>query len=218
MNLNKVLLVPFVALLMGACKHEVPDDPAPEVCFENDVLPIFQSSCAKSGCHDAITRADGYQLDTYNNIIARGIRPGDPSDSEIYEVLQEDGDDRMPPPPNPPLTSSQIRLIYNWIKQGARNTTGCATACDSSQFTYSGQIKPIMQNHCLGCHTGSTATGGFIDLSTYQGVKEQADFESLLGSISHTTGYSAMPKNSAKLSDCKITLVRKWIQAGAPNN
>ena len=218
MHLTKVLFIPFTAALMMACKHEIPQNPGPEVCFETDVLPIFQSNCAKSGCHDAITRADGYRLDTYNHIIAKGVRPGDPSDSEIYEVLLEDGNDRMPPPPNQPLTGSQIKLIYDWIKQGARNTTGCAPTCDSSQFTYSGQIKPIMETHCLGCHTGSTDAGGFIDLSTYQGVKEQADLESLLGTINHTTGYSPMPKNSAKLSDCKIALIRKWIQAGAPNN
>jgi mono/diheme cytochrome c family protein len=116
------------------------------------------------------------------------------------------------------LTTDQIRLVANWINQGARNTSGCAPDCDSSNITYSGKVRSILQTHCLGCHTGSTATGGFIALDTYQAVKDQVDFGALQGVIEHAPGFSAMPKNSAKLSDCKITIIRKWIEAGAPNN
>lgn len=206
--------------LLTSCKHEIPATPGTDtdVCFESDILPLFQSNCAKSGCHDAASREDGYQLDTYANIIARGIRPGNAAGSKIYEVLLEDGNDRMPLPPNPRLTADQIGKIADWINQGARNTTGCATACDSTNITYSGKVRAILQTHCLGCHTGSTATGGFIPLETYQAVKDQVDFGAFPAVIEHATGYSPMPKNSAKLSDCKIAIIRKWIEAGAPNN
>jgi hypothetical protein len=40
----------------------------------------------------------------------------------------------------------------------------------------------------------------------------------LLGSINHTNGYSAMPQNAAKLSDCQIAVIKQWMDANTPNN
>ena len=222
--MNKWLIF-FLSALTAAftfsCKHEIPKAPGTPgtagVCFESDVLPIFQSYCGKSGCHDAGTAADNYVLDTYNNIISRGVRPGNASDSKLYEVLIKSGDDRMPQPPNDPLSAAQINLVAQWINEGALNTAGCAPVCDSSSFTYSGNVKPILQTHCLGCHSGIAIDGGFIPLDTYDGVREMVNGNFLLPAI-YQTGAYPMPKNGAKISDCKITIIRKWIEAGAPNN
>ncbi len=210
-----------VSILVISCKHEIPklpDTPGPtDICFENDILPIFQNYCAKSGCHDVATAADEYILNSYSNIVARGVRPGNAANSKIYEVLTEDGDDRMPQQPNEPLTATQISLIAQWINEGAKNTTGCAPVCDSSSFTYGGNVKPILQTHCLGCHSGLASAGGYIPLDTYDGVKEMVNGNFLLPAIEQT-GAFPMPKNAAKISDCKIAIIRKWIEAGAPNN
>ena len=224
------LLVPGICLLLifVSCKHEIPvapggGDPGPgpgddtTICFENEILPIFQSYCAKSGCHDAATASDNYVLDSYSNIVARGIRPGNAANSDIYEALIEDGDDRMPQQPNDPLSATQISKIAQWINEGAQNTTGCAPVCDSSNFTYSGGVRPILQTYCLGCHNGDAVSGGFIPLGTYEGVRDAANGNMLLPAIQHI-GSFPMPKNGAKLSDCKIAVIRKWIEAGAPNN
>ena len=204
-----------------SCKHEIPAVvpviPAPTVCFASDVLPLFQSTCAKSNCHNALTASDGYQLDNYTNIISKGIIPGDSTNSTIYKALIGDGVQRMPQDPNNPLTAAQIHIIATWIKEGATNTVDCEGACDSSQFTYSGQVIPILQTNCLGCHSGFAIDGGFIPLDTYDGIKEQVNGNFLLPAINHTGSYP-MPKNGNKLSDCKITIIRKWIEAGAPNN
>ena len=54
------------------------------ICFESEILPIFLSNCAKSGCHDAASHEEGYVFDSYNGIM-KGIKPGDPNDSEIFE-------------------------------------------------------------------------------------------------------------------------------------
>ncbi len=221
--MNKGLILFFIVSLMAAtsCRHEIPklpDPPGPTgICFENDIMPIFQNYCAKSGCHDAATAADGYVLDTYANIISKEVRPGNAADSKIYEVLIEDGDDRMPQQPNDPLSTAQISLIAQWINEGAKNTVGCAPACDSSSFTYSGNVKSILQTHCLGCHSGLAEAGGYIPLDTYAGISEQVNGNFLLPAIEQT-GSFPMPKNGVKISDCKITIIRKWIEAGAPNN
>lgn len=211
-----------ICLIVLSCRHEIPVVAIPPagntVCFENDVLPIFQSYCAKSGCHDETSRQNNYQLDTYANIVSRGIIAGDSSNSRIYQrITATDPALVMPQTPNIPLTPVQIHTIALWIKEGASNTTNCDPVCDSSQFTFSGTVQPILQTHCLGCHGGLAIDGGFIQLDNYDGVKEQVTSNILYPAITHT-GANPMPKNGNKLSDCKIAVIRKWIEAGALNN
>jgi hypothetical protein len=186
------------------------------VYFVNDVMPIIASNCAMSGCHDAVTRADGVDLTSYAKIM-NYVRAGNATRSELYEVIIDtDPDKRMPPPPRSPLTAAQIAKIQKWINQGARNNS-CTSGCDTTRFTYAAIIKPMIDNKCAGCHKAGSL-GGNVDLSTYAGTRVVALNGKLVGSIMHQTGFSPMPKNTAKLSDCEITQVRKWVAAGSLNN
>ncbi len=91
--------------------------------------------------------------------------------------------------------------------------------CDTANVTFSLSVKPLLQSYCYGCHSNSTSSlGGNIRLEDYADVKIRADDGSLYGSISHSGGFSTMPLGAAKLQDCKIALVQKWIDTGAPNN
>jgi uncharacterized membrane protein len=214
--------------VINSCKHEVPvltvdTTPIPGpvanngVCFESEILPLFQSNCAKSGCHDAATHTEGLILDSYANIIRKDIIPGKADNSKLYRVLFETGKDKMPPAPNADLTAAQKALIGKWINEGAKNTTNCNNTCDSNQFKYGANISIIINSYCTGCHSGTAASGN-IDLSTYNTVKIQAANGRLVGAVTHAAGYSAMPKNANKLSDCQITQIKKWVAAGALNN
>jgi hypothetical protein len=90
--------------------------------------------------------------------------------------------------------------------------------CDTSNVTFSGDVFPIIQNSCLsGCHSGSSPSAG-ITLSTYAGVKAKVTDNRLYGSITHASGFSAMPKGGSKLTDCNLSKIKAWIDAGAPNN
>ncbi len=89
--------------------------------------------------------------------------------------------------------------------------------CDTTNITYSRTIKTIISESCLSCHQGSGAGGG-VDLSSYSNVKTQADNGKLLGTIKQLSGFSPMPKGTAKLSDCKINQVDIWIRKGSQNN
>jgi uncharacterized membrane protein len=226
-NYFYILAVLITSLtVINACKHEIPQAVVSvtpvtggtnEVCFESQILPIFQTNCAKAGCHDAATHADNYIFDTYANIISKDVRPGNASTSKVYEVLFETGNKKMPPAPNTDLTLAQKALIGRWINEGAKNTVNCNVTCDSSQFKYGANVSAILGTYCLGCHSGIAPSGG-IDLSTYASVKNVATNGRLVGAVSHAPGYSAMPKNASKLSDCQIAQIRKWVNAGAPNN
>jgi mono/diheme cytochrome c family protein len=221
------LIVSFLFVFIISCRHEALIDPppgvtppppgAPLICFETNVLPIFVSNCAKSGCHDANTRADGIRLDNYTSIM-KGIKPNLPNDSKYWKVIiTTDNDDRMPPPPAAPLSKAQKDSIYKWIVQGAQNTTNCASAgCDLTQFSYNAIVKPILQNNCNGCH-GATAPSAGLNLTDYNVVKTIALNGRLMGSVKQIAPYSPMPPGG-KLSACQIEQLDKWVQAGAPNN
>jgi len=187
--------------------------------FENDVLPILISNCAKSGCHDAASHQDGVTLTDYNSIINTGdIRPGRPGNSKVFEMITEtDPDKRMPPPGNTPLSQAEIDIIQKWIVQGALKN-GCQnTTCDSTKFSFKDNIQPIFTKSCLGCHSGSSPQGNIV-LSNYAGVSAVASDGRLVGAVSHSPGYPQMPQGGAKLDACSITLIRKWVDAGYPNN
>ena len=184
------------------------------VYFQNTILPLVVSSCATTGCHDQASHKDGVILTDYASIIKTGeIKAGDPNDSEFFETLTDDGDDLMPPPPYDPLNSEQIQVIETWIEQGAKDNS-CIDGCDTSNVTFTGQIWPMMESYCTGCHSAS-APGGGIVIADYSDMVSLAENGSLMGSIRWETGYAKMPTNQ-QLSECSISQLQKWINEGFP--
>lgn len=206
--------------LLASCTHLPPvPDPEPTPCdpgivdFTNEIYPMIQSNCAMSGCHVGPYAADGIDLSTYAGI-REEVKPGDPNDSELYEVLWESGDDLMPPPPMAPLSSAQKERIRLWIQQGA-NETNCAGACDStSATTYSAVIAPMIQANCLGCHQGSAPSGG-VSLGTYAQTVNAVNASGLVDALSGTNGRALMPPAGA-MSTCNVALLKRWVRAGMP--
>ncbi len=227
--MKKYIVLAIVSgVFVYSCKHEIvnpggnnPIDSTPittGICFQRDILPIFVSNCAKSGCHNTQSHEGDYVLDTYGHIVYKGIKPGNGSGSKIYQTLvNSDIGDRMPQYPSPPLTSTQIAMIKQWIDEGAKNTVNCISACDPNAFTYAAVIKPIIDVNCYGCHNNSSAGGGY-SFSGYSGLKVAVTNGRLLGTINHLAGFSVMPQGGVKLSDCKIQQITEWVNAGAPNN
>lgn len=224
----------FALLHLIGCKHEVPSPNFPPgseviestecdpdtVYFQQDILPLLASSCAMPDCHDVASHEDGIILDSYANILFGDddnlVVPGSLGASELYEVITEDDPDKiMPPPPATPLSSDQISTIATWIQQGALNNS--CSSCDTSQFTYSAIIAPIMQNNCTACHGGSAPDAG-LDLTTHAGVSSAASYLQLTERVSHAPGFDPMPPTGDGLSTCQVTQIENWINAGMPNN
>ena len=213
-------MMPIDTMLVDTMGNDVPCDPD-IVYFETDILPLLNSSCAFSGCHDAASAEDGVVLETYETVIATAdVEPFNLEDSEIYEVLVDDDiDERMPPSSTSPLDQNQIELIALWILQGAENLF-CdpeLEPCDTEAVSYSTTVEPIISLHCVGCHSGNPPAGG-IDLSSYTGVKEVADLGSLVGTISWDAAFSNMPQNADQLPTCEIDQIKSWVEDGALNN
>ena len=186
------------------------------VYFERDLLPILQSTCAQPGCHDAITMEDGVRLTDYNSVMqTTEVEPFNPGESKIYKVIIDEPDDRMPPPPADPMSAENIDLVYTWIAQGAQNLFCDEEECDTLDVTYTTPVSGIIQKHCLGCHSDNNPLGD-LSLQGYNNVVTIASDGRLLGVVKHEAGFPAMPKNSAKISDCKILQLEIWTNNGTP--
>lgn len=223
---SKLVIVLGMIIAIYACKHEplpltsppVDEDTRLElepcnpdsVYFYNDIVPLFVSNCAFSGCHSPIS------LSNYNDIVNIGdVVPGDTSASYIYQVLITSNlAKRMPRPPRNPLQQNEIDLVAKWILQGAKENS--CNDCDPNQYAFNANVRPIIQKNCVGCHGGTNPSGG-VRLENYFQIKSQADNGKLIGSVEHQTGFSSMPP-SGKLPECQITVLKKWIEDGAQNN
>ena len=197
---------------------KAPADTTP--CFKREIQPIIISNCTMSGCHAPGSAGELRDLSTYSGVMGY-VRAGSASASKLYQSITGQGEDKMPPRGHTPLTSDQIALIARWINDGAKNTD-CTVdtsggGCDTSAVHYSSFVRSVIQNNCLGCHSGSSASKG-IDLSTYQGVQIYALNGQLVGGLSGAPGLVLMPQNGTKLDACTIAQIRAWVNKGAPND
>jgi hypothetical protein len=98
-----------------------------------------------------------------------------------------------------------------------------ATACDTSAVSFSKDIVPIINANCAvsgGCHDAAGAALSGHDYTSYAGVKAVATYDFIITDITWhpTAGHNNMPKNGAKLPDCDINKIIRWVNEGAPDN
>ena len=103
--------------------------PGTTATFGGNVQPVFNASCAFSGCHGGATPAAGLDLGegvAYANIFEREsnqsdlllVMPFSPEDSYLYRKIMGTGS-LGSMPPGGPLSNSQIAAINAWITEGA---------------------------------------------------------------------------------------------------
>lgn len=112
------------------------------------------------------------------------------------------------------LALAAVAASSSCYKDNKEDMYPVTATCDTTTVSYAANIQPIISNSCTtsGCHD-ATASGGF-DMRTYAGVKAVADVNRLLAVV--TSG--SMPKNGAKLDDCSINKLTRWVNLGALNN
>jgi len=95
--------------------------------FNKDIRPIFSDHCFSCHGPDKRARKADLRLDTYEGAIRdlggySAIVPGDPDKSELLlRTMHSDPEELMPPPKSKisKLDSEKIRLLTQWIKEGA---------------------------------------------------------------------------------------------------
>jgi hypothetical protein len=188
---------------------------ADTVYFTNTILPLLNSGCATTGCHNGTSGGDAgeYTLNTYAGIM-KIVKAGNPGSSKLVTIISGGS---MPPKGHTAVSATQLDLIKTWIAQGALNNTCTETTCDTSNVTYSTSVSKILQTYCTGCHGGSSPSGS-VDLTTYSNVLAQVNNGKLWGDVSHASGYNAMPLGGTSLTSCELSTINTWIKNGAPNN
>ncbi len=187
------------------------------VCFERDLLPVFITGCALSGCHDGSRGDIEFVFTNYSNITAREFVPGNPGETKIYKAITApvNEDDRMPPSPYPSLTSAQISNIRTWILEGGLDEDCGEIACETDNITFSDHIIPIIQNNCRGCHSGNNPETELVLLNynDIQGIALNGKLESVIKNL-----YGLQMPVGFKLSDCQIIQIDEWIRNGSKND
>lgn len=108
-----------------------------------------------------------------------------------------------------------VILLSSCTKENEEDLTQNCIPAGGVRFSV--EVRNILQASCTTCHNQQLALGGIM-LHDYDNVRVYVDNGSLLGSIKHQQGFSAMPQGQARLPQCNIDLIEAWINDGALNN
>lgn len=122
-NLTKFILVVTLTILVfiiQSCRTEPDLTGVPDIKFSTDVQRILSAKCNFSACH-ASNGTHG-SLATYDDVISLGeIIGGDARKSKLYRMITNRTYEYMPPKNYTEVSSEELKLIYLWIEQGAKN-------------------------------------------------------------------------------------------------
>jgi hypothetical protein len=134
MSLSRLIIPAFGLILITSiffsgvtsCRHSDDITGLDTLCFDRDILPIFQGSCGDPSsstmqCHYP-SSAEGYYLGSFRGIM-EGVTPGDPMNSKVYTVLINEWSIESMMPPDRPVSLENRSKIKVWIEQGANETS-----------------------------------------------------------------------------------------------
>jgi hypothetical protein len=225
-----LILILFIVSFswITSCQHIADITDLPEICFARDVLPVFQNSCAISGCHDGQGESN-LTLTNYSGI-SPGVVPGKPYSSRIYKsIASSKGENKMPP--GRPLSLENRTIIRLWIEQGA-GLTVCSDTFGTNgggpkinpRACFARDILPVLVSRCAsaGCHDAAAHRGGY-NFTSYATTKNTVTAgnpgqSKLYQVISNTSEEDKMPPSgSSQLTLAEIDSIGKWISYGALN-
>ncbi|HJM11289.1 MAG TPA: hypothetical protein QGF40_07880 [Candidatus Marinimicrobia bacterium] len=116
---------------MGS-ERKMDDNPKASVSFSSDIQPVFDISCATSGCHRTghFTNIDLSEGNSYINLVnvesinfapLKLVDPGKPEDSVLYLKIVESSETGSKMPPGGTLSDASVTNIQTWITEGAEN-------------------------------------------------------------------------------------------------
>ena len=106
----------------------------------------------------------------------------------------------------------------------AATVDGDAASAMVGDVSYSGQIAPMFQESCVGCHGAETQEAG-LRLDTYENVMKGSEYGPVIeagspeGSLLlDMVSAGEMPQEDDPWDEDAVELVRDWISAGAEDN
>lgn len=117
------------------------------------VQTILHEYCGTSNCHGGSIAP---KFDSYTDIM-KFVTAGSPESSKLWEYLTTNDFDKAMPPVNSnhEMTVTDKSVIYNWIKNGAKERP------DLNDFRPSATALIVTGCGSANCHNQATATGGW---------------------------------------------------------
>lgn len=84
--------------------------------------------------------------------------------------------------------------------------------------TYSNNVKPIIDNNCISCHSNPPINGAPISLITYNDVKNAVENNGLISRISSNDLGFVMPFGGPRLPQNLIDIIIEWEEDGLLDN
>lgn len=116
-----LLLVLFAVLTAGCTQRAVP------VSYKETIVPLLTDHCGR--CHEGDgpgTQKSGLAMDSYEQLlkgthIGPVIKPGDATGSTLMALIEGRADPaiRMPLDGHNPLSANEIKILRQWINEGA---------------------------------------------------------------------------------------------------
>ena len=108
------------------------DNPTGSISFSSDIQPVFDLSCATSGCHRAghSTSLDLSGGSSYSNLVnvesknyapSKLVEPSKSENSVLYLKIVGSSETGSKMPPGGTLSDASVANIRAWITEGAEN-------------------------------------------------------------------------------------------------
>lgn len=122
MGENFILLFMLSAMVLASCVwDEIPPPKIPDIpvdsslSFSTNIIPIFESSCATSNCHDGSWKPNLTANVAYQELTTKGyINTSSPADSKLYQKIDGGSMQQY-------ATDQDRYLILRWIEEGAED-------------------------------------------------------------------------------------------------
>lgn len=210
-----------------------------EVRFSSDVKPVLAEKCVY--CHHTAnaTRVDLTRpFDTAVGIVGRPVSrprtaarllvdPGNPRNSFVVDKVIRDNlvpelEGNAMPWQIPMLGAEAIAAIRRWISAGA-----------GDDATFRSEVQPIFAGSCVHCHSPNSAQEpdltqpfdpvvGLVNVAASNGVRvvpgEPEASLLVLDIEGRAEGSAPMPFHPERLADAEVSVLIRWIAAGAPND
>ena len=118
-----IIALCITALLVVACKHEIPlsdkDGDNTDTCgitdfsYSTAIAPLLNTNCTR--CHNATTTRGGINLSNYDGVKAVAIN------GRLMGSIKKETGYKPMPPGNNKLQDCQIRQIEKWVQAGSLN-------------------------------------------------------------------------------------------------
>jgi len=91
------------------------------------------------------------------------------------------------------------------------------TYCDTSDVTWEYPIREILEVNCVPCHNPELHYRN-VRHDNYTDELKVVNDGRLRAVVNHLPGYTRMPYQQARLPDCELELINRWLDNGAPEN